>query len=175
MSQKQQQLTVSIRPWSGSDLALLERLMGDPARAGTGALDQIRARHESYLQSGETSRQGPMFAITVGPDGQAVGSIGYWHQICKGEHLWEVGWSVLPEYQGQGIANRAIQLIAAHARSLGKTRFLHAFPAVDNQAANAICREAEFELLGEVDLDYYPAGHNVRRNDWRLEILKAMG
>jgi RimJ/RimL family protein N-acetyltransferase len=171
MAQKQQQLTVGIRRWSGDDLTLLEQLMGDPARAGTGALDQIRARHEGYIRLGETSRQGPMFAITIGPNGLAVGSIGYWQQVCKGEHLWEIGWSVLPQYQGQGIANRAIQLVAEHARDLGKSRYLHAFPAADNEQANAICRAAGFELLGEVELDYYPAGHSIRRNDWRLEIL----
>ncbi len=174
-NKQQQQTTVGIRRWSADDLALLERLMGDPARAGTGALDQIRSRHELYLRSGETSRQGPMFAIIVGPEEEAVGSIGYWQQVCKGEHLWEVGWSVLPEFQGHGIANRAIELLSEHVRSTGKTRFLHAFPASDNDAANNICREAEFEFLGPVELDYYPAGHSIRRNHWRLEITRAGG
>jgi RimJ/RimL family protein N-acetyltransferase len=171
MAQKQQQLTVGIRRWSSDDLILLEQLMGDPARAGTGALDQIKARHEGYIRLGETSRQGPMFAITIGPNGLAVGSIGYWQQVCKGEHLWEIGWSVLPEYQGRSIANRAIELVAEHARDLGKSRFLHAFPAADNEQANAICRATGFELLGPVELDYYPAGHSIHRNDWRLEVL----
>ena len=173
MSPKQQ-LTVSIRPWSDRELPLLERLMGDPARSGTGALQQIRERHERYLKSGETSTQGPMFAILIGPKNEAVGSIGYWRRVWQGENLWEIGWSVLPEYQGLGIAGRAIDLIAQRTRMLGKFRFLHAFPAADNEAANTICRAAGFTLLGEVEMNY-PAGHTMRRNNWRLELFAALG
>lgn len=168
-----QPLAVSIRPWSEADLPLLERLMLDPARAGTGALEHVRARHERYIRSGETSRQGPMFAITCGPKADAAGSIGYWQRVWKGQYLWEVGWSVLPEYQGQGIPVRAIQLLADRARAIGKFRFLHAFPAADNPSANALCREASFELLGEIEMEY-PHGHTMRRNDWRLDLFKAV-
>ncbi len=166
-------IPICIRPWSEQDFAVLERLMGDPAKAGTGALDQARARHERYLRSGETSRQGPMFAITLGPDGPTVGSIGYWQRLWQGEHLWETGWSVLPEFQGRGIAARAIELLAERARTLGRFRFLHAFPAADNEAANAICRTAGFELMGQIELNL-PAGHTLCRNDWRLNLLKGI-
>jgi RimJ/RimL family protein N-acetyltransferase len=170
---QQQRPPVSIRPWLEQDFPVLERLMADPAKTGTGALDQARTRHERYLQSGETSRQGPMFAITLGPDGQAVGTIGYWQRLWQGQHLWEVGWSVLPEFQGRGIAARAIELLADRARALGRFRFLHAFPAVDNEAANNICRTAGFELLGQIELSL-PAGHTLCRNDWRLNLLKGI-
>ncbi len=173
MSPKQQ-LIVGIRPWQDRDLPLLERLMGDPARAGTGSLEHVRARHERYLRNGETSRQGPMFAITVGPKGEAVGSIGYWGRVWEGQHLWEVGWSVLPEYQGMGIAARAIQLLVERTRTLGKFRFLHAFPAYDNEAANKICREAGFTLIGDIEMNY-PAGHSMHRCDWRIEVYPALG
>src|SRR5262245_44204557 len=133
---KEQQRFVAIRPWSDKDLPLLERLMGDPSRAGTGALDEARARHERLIRNGETSRQGPMFAITAGARAELVGSIGYWQRVWQWQHLWEIGWSVLPEYQGQGVANRAIDLVVQRARTLGKFRFIHAFPAADNIAAN---------------------------------------
>ena len=169
-----QPLIVNIRRWSDDDLPMLERLMGDPAKAGTGALDEARAQHQRYLRDGETSRRGPMFAITLGEKAQAVGSIGYWQRVLDGEHLWETGWSVLPEYQGQGIALAAIQLLLQHLRKLGKFRFLHAFPAADSPGSNAICQEAGFELLGEVEIGY-PRGHTARRNDWRLDLFKSVG
>ncbi len=170
---QQQRLLVGIRPWSEQDFPVLERLMVDPAKAGTGALDEARQRHERYLRSGETSRQGPILAITFGPDGQTVGTIGYWQRLWQGQHLWEIGWSVLPEFQGRGIAARAIEMLADRARALGRFRFLHAFPAVDNEAANAICRNAGFELLGEIEFNL-PAGHMHRRNDWRLDLAKGL-
>ena len=49
-------------------------------------------------------------------------------------------------------------------------RFLHAFPSVANAASNAVCRKVGFVELGECDFEY-PAGHPIRCNDWRLDLL----
>ncbi len=175
---KTQPLIVAIRPWSNEDLPLLERLMGDPAKTGhlggPETREEILARHQRYVRTKETSRQGPIYAITVGPNAQAVGSIGYWQRAWQGQQLWEVRWSLLPEFQGQGIVVRAIGLLADHARKVGRARFLHAFPAADNEWANNVCREAGFELLEEVEFDVGP-GHSRRRNDWRIDLFKAVG
>jgi RimJ/RimL family protein N-acetyltransferase len=171
-------LLVGIRHWANEDLPLLERLMGDTAPTanlgGPETREQIRERHERYVRSRETSRQGPMFAITVGKDAKAVGSIGYWQRTWQGQQLWEIRWSVLPEYQGQGIATQAVLLLVDRARKLGKTRFLHAFPAADHALANDICRDAGFKLLGEVDFEFAP-GQTRRRNDWRIDLYGGIG
>jgi RimJ/RimL family protein N-acetyltransferase len=84
-----------------------------------------------------------------------------------------MGWGVLPEYQGQGIATRAADLALARARETGRQRFLHAFPSVDNAASNALCRKLGFELLGESDVEY-PPGHIMRCNDWRFDLAAAV-
>lgn len=175
---KTQPLTVAIRPWSQGDLPLLERLMGDPASTGhlggPETREEILARHERYVRTKETSRQGPIFAITLGPNAEAVGSIGYWQRMWEGQQLWEVRWSLLPEFQGRGIVASAMKLLIEHARKAGRARFLHAFPAADNEWANGVCREAGFELLGEVEFDLGP-GHTRRRNDWRFDLFAAIG
>ena len=174
---KTQPIVVAIRRWSNEDLPLLQSLMGDPAKTGhlggPETREQILARHERYVRTKETSRQGPIFAITVGPNQQAVGSIGYWQRMWKGQQLWELRWAVIPECQGQGIVSRAIVLVCDHARQVGRARFLHAFPAADNETTNAICREAGFELVGEVEFDVGP-GHMRRRNDWRIDLFAAV-
>lgn len=171
-------VTVALRPWSNEDLPLLQRLMGDPAKTGhlggPETPDQIRARHERYVRTRETNRQGPIYAITIGPNAQAVGSIGYWQRMWQGQQLWEIRWSILPEFQGQGIVVKAIGLLVDHARKVGRARFLHAFPAADNEWANGICRESGFELLGEVEFAV-GEGRNRRRNDWRLDLFGAIG
>ena len=175
---KTQPVTVAIRRWSDGDLPLLQHLMGEPAKTGhlggPETREQILARHERYVRSKETSRQGPMYAITVGPSAEAVGSIGYWQRMWKGQQLWELRWAVLPEFQGQGIVTQAIRLVVDHARQIGKARWLHAFPAADNETTNAICRDAGFELVGEVEFDVGP-GHMRRRNDWRIDLFGAIG
>ncbi len=175
---KTQPIVVAIRPWAQGDLPLLERIMGNPADTGhlggPETREEILARHERYVRNRETSRQGPIFAITIGPNAQAVGTIGYWPRMWQGQQLWEVRWSLLPEFQGRGIVVQAMKLVFEHARKVGRTRFLHAFPAADNEWANGVCRDAGFELLGEVEFDFGP-GHTRRRNDWRFDLFAAIG
>src|SRR5512138_1658991 len=57
---------VTLQPWADADLPLLEKLLGDPEMmehlGGPESLEQIRQRHERYLQLPETDR---MFVILV--------------------------------------------------------------------------------------------------------------
>jgi RimJ/RimL family protein N-acetyltransferase len=167
------QTEVDLRPWSESDLPLLERLLRDPMMTvhigGPEPLEKIHARHAAYCQS---SRDGiePQFVIVVGPSQSAAGWIGYWEREWQGQAVWETGWMVLPEFQGQGVATQAIKLLVERARTDGKHRFMHAYPSVDNAPSNAICRKAGFVVQGEVDFEY-PKGHFMRCNDWRLDLF----
>lgn len=163
---------VDIRPWENGDLALLMRLMGDPAMTehlgGAESPEKIRERHERYCRIGN-SGAGYMFVIEVGAERISAGSIGYWEREWHGRQVWETGWSVLPEFQGQGIGTHAIDAVVAHARANGKHRFVHAFPSVDNGASNAICRKAGFTLQGSADFEY-PPGHWMEGNDWCFDL-----
>jgi RimJ/RimL family protein N-acetyltransferase len=163
-------LEVDIRPWAEDDLSLLTRLMGDPAMTahlgGPEAPEKIRERHEGYWRGAGTGR---MFAIVVGPERAAAGSVGYWEREWGGEQVWETGWSVLPEFQGHGVATKATAAVVKLAHAEGKHRFIHAFPSVDNGASNAICRKLGFAFQGDVDFEY-PPGHPMRCNDWRLDL-----
>lgn len=164
---------ITIRPWSEGDLWLEQRIMGDPAMTeylgGPEPLEKIRERHERFLRM-NGSDKGQVFAILVGSDKVAAGSVGYWETEWQGQQVWEAGWGVLPEFQGQGLATRAIALMAERAQAVGKYRYLHAFPKVDNGASNAVCRKAGFSLQGESDFEY-PPGNPIRCNDWRLDLL----
>ncbi len=164
-------MDITIRPWTAGDLPLLERLMGDPAMTehlgGPETPEKIRERHRRYL-SGDMDK-GRMFAIIVGPERIRAGSIGYWERGWRDQTVWETGWSVLPEFQGQGVATQATTAVVDRARVDGKHQFIHAFPSVDNLPSNAICRKVGFTLQGEVEFEY-PPGHFMRCNDWRLDL-----
>ncbi len=166
-------IQVSIRPWSDGDLALLQRLMGDPVMTehlgGPETPEKIRERHGRHCQSAN-SPKGGVFVIVVGPGQVAAGSIGYWEIAWRGQQAWEACWSVLPEFQGQGVATRAAAILLERARAEGRHRFIHAFPSVGNGPSNAVCRRAGFTLQEEVDLEY-PPGHQVRSNDWCLDLF----
>lgn len=163
-------MQVDIRPWDERDLGLLERLMGDPEMTrylgGPESLEQIRTRHLRYLASRDTSR---MFAIIVGLGGTPAGSVGYWERDVGEETVWETGWSVLPEFQGMGLATSGTALAIEHARAEAKHQFMHAYPSVDNAPSIAICRKLGFTLI-EVSEFEYPPGNPIRCNDWRLDL-----
>jgi RimJ/RimL family protein N-acetyltransferase len=165
-------MQVSLRPWTADDLALLEKLMGDPAMTehlgGPESEEKIRARLERYVGIDGGDR-GRMFVIVVEPGAEAAGSISYWVREWQGETVWETGWSVVPELQGHGIASRAVALTVAEAKREQTQRSIHAFPSIDNGASNALCRKLGFTLLGEHDFEY-PPGNPLRCNDWVIEV-----
>lgn len=131
--------------------------------------EMIRDAHTRFLAAGATGT-GQMFTIALVPQGDVVGAVGYWERTLADEVVYETGWDVFPEYQGQGLASQAAALAIERARSESKHRFLHAFPQVDNAPSNAICRKLGFELLGAFDFEY-PPGNPLRCNDWRLDLF----
>ncbi len=160
---------VALRRYSEQDLGLLHRLLGDPKMmehlGGPESEEAIKKRHERYLKD-----EG-CYTITYGSEKEGVGWVGYWEREWKGEKEWETGWSVVPEYQGKGIATRATKLVLEKMKKEQTNQYVHAFPAIDNPASNAICRKAGFALQGEEEVEY-PKGHMMRCNDWRKDVTK---
>ena len=164
---------VHLEPWGENDLALLRRIMGDPAMTehlgGPETEEQLVDRQARYERVAEKGT-GRMFKIVDEETGEPAGSVGYWEKEWRGETVYETGWSVLPEFQGRGVAVAGTRLVIDAARGERRHRYLHAFPSVENAASNAICRKLGFELLGEQDFEF-PPGHWMRCNDWRLELF----
>jgi RimJ/RimL family protein N-acetyltransferase len=163
---------VRLEPWGEGDLPLLEKTMGDPAmtehlggQESTEKLADRQGRYERLAKSGK----GRMFKIVDETTGEAAGSVGYWDKEWRGEEVYEIGWAVLPAFQGRGVASEATALAVDAARSDGKHRFVHAFPSVENGPSNAICRKLGFTLLEETEFEY-PKGSFMQCNDWRLDL-----
>jgi RimJ/RimL family protein N-acetyltransferase len=162
-------MTVRLEPWGPGDLALLQRLLGDPVMmehlGGPESPEKIAERQARYEEP--DSRQ---FRIVEDEAGEGVGWVGYWEREWQGEDVFEIGWSVLPEFQGRGIAGRATALAIERARSERTRRALHAYPGVDNGPSNGICRKLGFTPLGAREFEF-PKGSWMRCNDWRLELF----
>ena len=159
-----------LEPWGTGDLPLLTRIMGDPEMTwflgGPERPEQLAKRQRRYETAHETGR---MFKIVDEETGEPVGSVGFWDKEWRGEQVYETGWSVLPEWQGRGLAVAGTALALEAARVEARHRWVHAFPSVEHGASNAICRKLGFELLGEVEFEY-PKGHWLTSNDWRLDL-----
>jgi RimJ/RimL family protein N-acetyltransferase len=163
---------IRLEPWRPGDLPLLRRLMGDPEMTkhlgGPESEEKIAERQGRY-EAAADSETTWVFKVVDDVSGEALGSVAYWEREWRGHDVWEIGWSVLPEFQGRGIAGRATAAALDDARGRGRHRFVHAYPSVDNAPSNAICRKLGFEPLGETEFEY-PKGSYMRCNDWRYDL-----
>ena len=157
-----------IEPWGEGDLPLLEQALGDPQMmeqlGGPESPEKIAKRQARY----ELPDSG-QFKIVDEASGESVGWVGYWERTWRGEQVYEIGWSVIPAFQGRGIGGLATAQAIGMARAERKHRFLHAYPSVDNAPSNAICRKLGFTLFGPREFEY-PPGHFMQCNDWRLDL-----
>lgn len=131
--------------------------------------EKISKRLELYCRDSSVSNI-HMFVIVLMPEKTGIGSVGYWEREWRGQLIWEGGWRIVPDFQGKGIASKAIAFIIERARAERKHRYLHAFPSIQNDPSNAICRKMGFVLQEEVDFEY-PPGRWVRSNDWCLDLF----
>ena len=83
--------------------------MGDPAMTehlgGPESPEKLVDRQRRYEQLAD-SGTGRMLKI-VDDTGAPAGSVGYWEKDWRGEVVFEIGWMVLPAFQGRGIAGQA--------------------------------------------------------------------
>jgi RimJ/RimL family protein N-acetyltransferase len=157
---------------------LLERTLGDPSQMvhlkGPESMEQIQKRHKSFLGMSANSRDGCMFTILAGSDNAPAGNVGYWESGRGGQKGWEMGWFVLPEFQGRGIASAATSQVIELLSKLKNHEFVFAFPSVDNHPSNAICRKLGFNLKEDVSIEYPPgSGRQLHVNIWRLALLES--
>jgi RimJ/RimL family protein N-acetyltransferase len=102
----------------------------------------------------------------------AAGSVCIWENSWRGERINEIGWMILPPFQGRGLATKAVRAILDKAQSERRWDIIHAFPSTGNAASNSICRKIGFSLIEECNLEW--AGHILRCNHWRLDLYSKV-
>jgi len=168
---RQHPALIRLEPWTEEDFPLLVRLNAPEMTEHLGGPEtdeQLRRRHERYVRLAD-STEAFIFKVVLESTGEVAGNVNFWEREWQGRPVYEMGWGVLPEFQGRGIASAAVANAIEVARSAGRRDTIHAFPSTENGPSNAICRKAGFELLGEAPFEY-PKGHWMRCNDWRMTL-----
>jgi RimJ/RimL family protein N-acetyltransferase len=75
-----------------------------------------------------------------------------WSHDANSEHISEIGWMVLPEFQGRGLGKLAVRTLLELARDQHRWGLVHAFPATTNAPSNGICRSLGFTFADERDV-----------------------
>jgi len=146
------------------DPRMMEHLGGPLPRAGLA--DKLR-RDVASVKAGET------WILKIVPDeaGTPAGTVVVWNHEVNGETITEIGWMVLPDFQGRGLGSEAVRAVLRRARSEGRWNVVHAYPPVANPASNAMCRKMGFSMMGEVDFEF--RDRVLRCNHWQLDVRSA--
>lgn len=161
-------MRVTLRLWGPEDMPVLER-NNTPAMTthlgGPESGEELQQRHARYLRLVKTG-QARMFRIDV--DDVPAGSIGWWETVHEGVDAYETGWSVFPEWQGQGVAGAALHELIRLVSVEGERDVLVAYPGVDNASSNALCRRAGFQHTGSATEPW--RGGQLTFNSWVLDM-----
>jgi RimJ/RimL family protein N-acetyltransferase len=105
-----------------------------------------------------------MYKIVADSSDEVHGTIGIWRVHWKEAQAYEMGWCVLPEHQGKGVATEAARLMISQARFDPGVRYVHAFPTVSNTIARKIGMENQYPFDNEGFAGV------LRCNDWRIDL-----
>jgi RimJ/RimL family protein N-acetyltransferase len=144
------------------DPVMTAELGGPLARAGI----EEKVQHDARQAAADTA-----WIKMIVPDdiaaGEVAGSVVLWSHDDYGEPMSEIGWMVLPGFQGRGLGKRAVRALLELARDDGRWGLVHAFPATTNAPSNGICRSLGFTFAGEQDTDF--AGRVFRTSHWVID------
>lgn len=96
-----------------------------------------------------------------------AGTLTLWPHEADGRQFSEIGWMVLPEFQGRGLGKLAVRAVLELARDEDRWGLVHAFPAVANAPSNGICRSLGFTFTGEEEVPF--ADRVLRTNHWTID------
>ncbi len=159
---------MELRDYTDADAWFTERLETDPVvMAELGGvvapegIPEIHARRLRTVTSGD-------WWFVIEDESEPVGTIGIWPHEIEGREEHEVGWMVVPDRQGEGIATRSLAMLLDRARAEGRFPVVHAYPGASNLPSNALCARAGFELLEDQLVTY--KGEPFLCNHWMLRL-----
>lgn len=163
---------IRLRPPDDCDIDAIDRGITDPDVVRWIGRPTMAAREVLELnRSRWRDGSGPTFAICE-PDDVCVGHV--WLNRHGGGH-WSVGYWLLPEARGRGLATRAVRLVSAWAfRDLGLTE-LSLVTDSQNPWSQRVADRSGFTLEGPARPAVDAEGQPIELLDYRLRPPRVRG
>jgi RimJ/RimL family protein N-acetyltransferase len=163
---------VQLRNITAADLELYEAIHTDPRMMEHlgGPLPREGLAEKLRRDAADTQADRSWVLVIVPDDepGAAAGTVAIWEHEWEGRTITEIGWMVLPGFQGRGLGKRAVRAALDRVRARSRWDVVHAFPPVSNARSNAMCRSLGFEMVEAADFRF--RDRLLRCNHWRLEV-----
>ncbi|MET9700495.1 GNAT family N-acetyltransferase [Streptomyces sp. NPDC006529] len=161
-----------LRDVQSGDVEAYVRMRCDPAMmADLGGPLPAEGMAEKVARDVGSAAGGSQWIKMILPDGNdpavVAGTVTLWSHEEGGRLITEIGWMVLPAFQGRGLGKRAVRTLLELARGEDRWGEVHAFPATTNGPSNGICRSLGFRLLGEEDVTF--ADRVLRTHHWVID------
>ncbi|MER5216398.1 GNAT family N-acetyltransferase [Streptomyces sp. NPDC002838] len=162
---------IRLRAWSDEDLADLVALYDDPEMARwtpvASPFDLVAAR--TYLAGArEGQAQGRKLQLAITTDGvRPHGEVLLFRGESDARDL-ELAYGVGAVHRGQGLAGRAVRLVAAHATEQLRPRRVVLCIDAGNAASEAVARSCGFELADDAPVRRRSRGRETILRTWSL-------
>jgi RimJ/RimL family protein N-acetyltransferase len=161
---------VRLRPVTLDDGPLYERMRCDPrmmAELG-GVLPRASIPAKLASDVAQAAAGASWGLVIVTDEGEDAGHVCLFESLGSHGPMCEIGWMVLPAFQGRGLGREAARTLLARARAERRWRIVHAFTAITNAPSNGICRSLRFTLVDEQDILF--EGRMLHCNHWCIDL-----
>lgn len=97
------------------------------------------------IQNLVEKNEGLYWILRLKENNDLIGSVCLWNFDIENEIV-EIGYEMLPEFQGKGIMSEALKKVITHTFEEIKAKLITAFPSADNINSVAILKKLNFEL-----------------------------
>lgn len=97
------------------------------------------------IQDLVSKNEGLYWIIRLKESNDLIGSVCLWNFDIKNEIV-EIGYEMLPEFQGKGIMSEALKAVVAYTFEEMKAQIITAFPSSDNSNSVTILKKLNFEF-----------------------------
>ncbi|MFQ6601804.1 GNAT family N-acetyltransferase [Flavobacterium sp. C3NV] len=97
------------------------------------------------IQNLVAKNEGLYWIIRLKENNDLIGSVCLWNFDPENEIV-EIGYEMLPEFQGKGIMTEALKAVTKHTFEEIKAKIITAFPSEDNVNSVAILKKMNFEF-----------------------------